>query len=542
MEGKGMPMINLEDGEHSHTMCIIRPIAPHYEQNRRLYARSRGRDGRKRIRSVTADYSAEPTRCRIFELPIPQWYLEKHSETSVETHRLDRHSRVQDAEIGGEVPVPSLKGEEAKEPSERQRSLSPTVNAGAIPFEAIQARAKSELNLNQGNRYVASLDDRSSESDISSDEEEEKEVTPEATPQPLRNGSEPTEDDHPSTTSEYTFTGADPTPVTPPEHRPGSAVTMSTSVSHGPRQLHTRPSTPTSSISSPLALAAPIVASHEPEPVPAMSLEPPLENRKTNGADEVKAHPWLHGIERDKVTTTEAAFIPQVTDPESTDYFDPRGALPMLLQEEDDQVAVAGQSALNSPVIDTSMPPPSLPLPIAGREAVTTPVADDFGSFSYKNLPVLKQHNDDVIRRLKTDHMVPLTHAISESTGLHNRRRSVSHRVKKPPSVVTSIDPKNMPTNPPSPATSTSSIASSPSRASIPPSTPGSAGMDGGSHARKISGYGAVECFKLNHLDGPDRRNFMPSRLRTATRTIAEARSPSTLYHRPHQSTCMRDS
>ncbi|KAG7096784.1 hypothetical protein E1B28_004194 [Marasmius oreades] len=235
-----------------------------------------------------------------------------------------------------------------------------------------------------------------------------------------------------------------------------------------------------------------------------------------NGADEVKAHPFFRSIEWDKVTITEAAFIPQVNDPESTDYFDPRGAIPMLFQD-DDQVAVTGQSALNSPVVDPTMPPPSLPVPIAGREMASAPGTDDFGSFSYKNVPVLKQANDDLIRKMKTDQMVPLTHAISESTGLHNRKRSISHRMKKPPSVVTNVDQKNMPTNPPSPATSTSSLASSPSRASIPPSTPGSAGVSGGSHARKLSEYGAVERFKLNHMDGGDRRNSMPSRLRTAS-------------------------
>ncbi|KAL0577064.1 rim15, signal transduction response regulator [Marasmius crinis-equi] len=1101
MEGKGMLMIDREDGEPSHTMWVIKPIAPpRYEQDspaiplapegemeeseyappppiaRRLSEPDLAGGVPETPLPFPLPISAEPILCRICELPIPQWYFEKHSETCVETHRLeaeivecnesiaelratirelcvsmDRSSPITVSEyrgmpifrpsspgiasplalfraskmqrfgvkkmqrrlldqledilqIAAEVAVPSLKEEEAKEPIERQRLLSPsserkmsqirnwskpTIEDAAlnqlvqdverVMRQKIDTVVRMQNTIRYAEKiwcewqdrvgaYVASLDDGSSESDSSSDEEEEEEVAPEATPQPLRSGSEPTEDDHSSTTSEYAFTGADPTPVrasptpvTPPEHRPGSAVPMSTSVSHGPRQLHTRSSTPSSSISSPLALAAPIVASHEPEePVPAMSLddtksttikprkstssllepklvitppaspqvnardgssgsltrepsqkrghrrhstinpimgsgplsprqssaaplsrssaasikdfdiikpiskgafgsvflakkkvtgdyyaikvlrkadmiaknqitnvkaermilmkqaespfvaklyftfqskdnlylvmeylnggdcaalikslgslpeewtknyiaevvlgldylhqrgivhrdlkpdnllidqhghlkltdfglsrigllgrqtresqmgrayaryssrsrppsidsaylssplfpndggsyftqrthsvprigsspylsstddvanevggsesvhalqglrnknaESPLQSFATelttdlrshshsnsnsgsasgtppgeqkfvgtpdylapetilglrkddaavdwwalgvityeflygippfhddtpekvfenilsghvewheewvdftdeardfmqrlmtidpetrlgaNGADEVKAHPWLHGIEWDKVTTTEAAFIPQVTDPESTDYFDPRGALPMLFQEEDDQVAVAGQSALNSPVIDTSMPPPSLPLPIAGREAVTTPVTDDFGSFSYKNLPVLKQHNDDVIRKLKTDHMVPLTHAISESTGLHNRRRSVSHRVKKPPSVVTSMDPKNMPTNPPSPATSTSSIASSPSRASIPPSTPGSAGVGGSSHARKISEYGAVERFKLNHLDGPDRRNSMPSRLRTAS-------------------------
>ena len=42
------------------------------------------------------------------------------------------------------------------------------------------------------------------------------------------------------------------------------------------------------------------------------------------GAAEVKEHPFFAGIEWDKVSTVEAAFIPQVTDPESTDYFDLR--------------------------------------------------------------------------------------------------------------------------------------------------------------------------------------------------------------------------
>ncbi|KAJ7507973.1 hypothetical protein B0H11DRAFT_1969548 [Mycena galericulata] len=242
-----------------------------------------------------------------------------------------------------------------------------------------------------------------------------------------------------------------------------------------------------------------------------MTLDP-ASRLGVNGASEVKAHPFFDGIEWDKVTTTEAVFIPQVTDPESTDYFDPRGAIPQLFHD-DDQIAV-GQSALNSPVTDTSMPPPAVPAGVAIPGA-RDEGSGEFGSFSFKNLPVLKQANDDVIRKLKTDQLTPLTHALTEPTGLglHSRKRSVSHRFKKPPSVVTTIDPKAMATNPPSPATSSSSIASSPSRTSLPPSTPGSAS----GHSRKPSEYGAVERFKLNHLEGLDRRNSMPSRLRTAS-------------------------
>ncbi|KAG1752641.1 RIM15, signal transduction response regulator [Suillus paluster] len=228
-----------------------------------------------------------------------------------------------------------------------------------------------------------------------------------------------------------------------------------------------------------------------------------------SGADEVKEHPFFEGIEWDKVTSTEAAFIPQVSDPESTDYFDPRGAIPQLFHEED----IAISNPMDSPSL--TLPPPAQPISLLGsRDPAPSPASDDFGSFSFKNLPVLKQANDDVIRKLKTDQLAPMTHTLSDPVGSHSRRKSTSQRFKKPPSVVTALDQKSFTQGPPSPSTSTSSIASSPSRASIPPSTPGSSS---GSHARKPSEFGALERFKLNHLDGVERRNTMPSRLRKAS-------------------------
>ena len=132
--------------------------------------------------------------------------------------------------------------------------------------------------------------------------------------------------------------------------------------------------------------------------------------------------------------------------------------------------------------------------------------SDDFGSFSFKNLPVLKQANDDVIRKLRTDQMTPITHALTEPASFHQRKRSVS-RFKKPSTVVTNMDHTGniLSGGPPSPATSTSSIASSPSRTSIIPSTP----AIGNTHSRKPSEYGAVERFKFNYMEGLDRRNSM---------------------------------
>jgi serine/threonine-protein kinase RIM15 len=227
-----------------------------------------------------------------------------------------------------------------------------------------------------------------------------------------------------------------------------------------------------------------------------------------NGADEVKNHPLFEGIEWDKVTSKEAAFIPQISDPESTDYFDPRGAIPQLFQDDDIAITNADSPSMNA----TTTQPNSISLP-ANRDSAPSPASDDFGSFSFKNLPVLKQANDDVIRKLKTDQLAPLPHTLSDPASI-TRKRSLSQRHKKPPSVVTAIDQKTISQGPPSPSTSTSSIASSPSRASIPPSTPGSSS---GNHTRKPSEFGTIERFKLNYLDGVERRNTMPSRLRTAS-------------------------
>jgi len=244
-----------------------------------------------------------------------------------------------------------------------------------------------------------------------------------------------------------------------------------------------------------------------------MTLDP-NERLGSGGADEVKAHPFFAGIDWEKVTTTEAAFIPQVTDPESTDYFDPRGAIPQLFQD-DETIAFQNQSGPDSPTTgSTNIPSASIPVPIAGRarEAPSSAGSDDFGSFSFKNLPVLKQANDDMIRKLKTDQMTPITHALTEPVILHKRRRSVSQRIKKPPSVVTTIEPK-IGAGPPSPATSTFLVVSSPSRLSLSSLT--SAGSSG--HVRKPSEYGAVERFKLNHMEGGERRNSLRSRLRTAS-------------------------
>lgn len=174
----------------------------------------------------------------------------------------------------------------------------------------------------------------------------------------------------------------------------------------------------------------------------------PLKRLGANGADEVKAHPFFAGVDWNKVTTQEAQFIPQVTDPESTDYFDPRGALPQLFQDDDENVPRPVLTETSG--IEYLGHPTTTPLAVR-RDSVSSPATDDFGAFSYKNVPILKQANDDVIRKLKTESKpenkaipLPLPLASPSILGLDApgiiRRKSVSQRIKKAPSVVTGLD------------------------------------------------------------------------------------------------------
>lgn len=412
MEGKGMLMIDREDGEPSHTMWVIKPIAPpRYELESPAITLVSAGDIEPDEIPPSADVSyidaaqdvpetpfpfpqpiiTDPILCRICECHIPQWYFEKHSETCVETHRLeaeigecnetiqelrntirdlilamDRSSPATPPEYRGmpifspssspilssplhlfrankmqkfgvkkmqrrlldqlddilqvaaEVSVPSLKEEEAKEPIERQRLLSPgserkmsQIRNWCKPIAEDSAlgqlaqdvervmRQKMDTVVRMQNtiRYsekiwheweervvahLATYADDSSDSESSSDEEEGDMRGP--------SGAREDEcDDHSSTKSEYAFNGeyssSGPTPLAPSpapmavtaEFRPSSAVSMA-SMSYGARSLHTRSSTP-SSVSSPLALAAPIVAPSSPD-VPAMNLDGPSTSTK----------------------------------------------------------------------------------------------------------------------------------------------------------------------------------------------------------------------------------------------------------------------
>jgi serine/threonine-protein kinase RIM15 len=55
---------------------------------------------------------------------------------------------------------------------------------------------------------------------------------------------------------------------------------------------------------------------------------------------------------------------------------------------------------------------------------------------------LLKQANDDVIKKMKSDQMVPLAQTLGDPVVLHHRKRSLSQRIKKPSSVSTNFEPR----------------------------------------------------------------------------------------------------
>ncbi|OLN95880.1 Serine/threonine-protein kinase RIM15 [Colletotrichum chlorophyti] len=147
------------------------------------------------------------------------------------------------------------------------------------------------------------------------------------------------------------------------------------------------------------------------------------EEKFPSGGDEIRNHPWFEGINWETLLQDEAQFVPQLEHPEDTEYFDARGAvLQSFAEEMEDQlsppVSGAGSdypdrphdalSRVRSQV--NSMKRNLMPLHIPphvrdlkSRRLSEPVVADDFGSFAFKNLPVLEKANKDVIQKLRAE-------------------------------------------------------------------------------------------------------------------------------------------
>ncbi|TWU75432.1 rim15, signal transduction response regulator [Metarhizium rileyi] len=157
----------------------------------------------------------------------------------------------------------------------------------------------------------------------------------------------------------------------------------------------------------------------------------------SSGGEEIRSHPWFDGINWGSLLEDEAQFVPQPENPEDTEYFDTRGAVLQSFAEEiEDQLSPQSSAggveypdrphdalsrvrsqvnSLNRKLMPLHIPPHVRDL--KSRRLSEPVAADDFGSFTFKNLPVLEKANKDVIQKLRADAMASQTKQSSISPG-----------------------------------------------------------------------------------------------------------------------------
>ncbi|KAM0793596.1 hypothetical protein ACM66B_001029 [Microbotryomycetes sp. NB124-2] len=256
------------------------------------------------------------------------------------------------------------------------------------------------------------------------------------------------------------------------------------------------------------------------------------------GAAEVKAHPWLKDIDWDNLLNGEVDFVPQVNDPENTEYFDPRGATESMFADDDIadeelkiQAAPTASMARQSPlrVASQSSAKGSVGRRTRRERSETAPSPQaDFGAFTFRNLTVLKQANDDVIRKMRDEQLLPPISSALESPSL--QPRPLPSWTKGKPRTG-SVDIRAF--IPPSPSSpSSASNSSNPSRQTAP-SSPYSA------HSRRQSEVPvALDRFKARPpavaaVEQTNRRGSLPMRSRSLS--MSERERPAKESWAPHE-------
>ena len=158
---------------------------------------------------------------------------------------------------------------------------------------------------------------------------------------------------------------------------------------------------------------------------PKQRLGSNTEDKYASGGDEIKAHPWFTEINWETIREDDASFVPMSENPEDTEYFDARGATmqsfaPEFQDEQSSPAQTPGADYPDRPhdalsrvrsqvnAVKRNLMPLHIPPHVRdgrSRRLSEPVVADDFGSFQFKNLPVLEKANKDVIQKLRADAM-----------------------------------------------------------------------------------------------------------------------------------------
>lgn len=151
-----------------------------------------------------------------------------------------------------------------------------------------------------------------------------------------------------------------------------------------------------------------------------------VDEKFPNGGSEIRSHPWFSDVNWDTLLEDKAQFVPNIENPEDTDYFDPRGATDQAFADEQDDGASPQQPLTSGPYpprphdalfkvrsqansIKRSLVPLAIPPHVRdsrdsrGRRLSEPVAGDDFGDFTFKNLPMLEKANKDQIQKLRQE-------------------------------------------------------------------------------------------------------------------------------------------
>jgi len=149
------------------------------------------------------------------------------------------------------------------------------------------------------------------------------------------------------------------------------------------------------------------------------------EDKHASGGAEIQAHHWFSDINWETLLEDEAQFVPNPENPEDTEYFDTRGATLQAFPEEMEDQPSPGQgrstsgdytdrphdalfkarsyAASNKRGLMPLHIPPHIARDSRSRRLSEPVVSDDFGSFAFKNLPVLERANKDIVEKMRKE-------------------------------------------------------------------------------------------------------------------------------------------
>lgn len=187
---------------------------------------------------------------------------------------------------------------------------------------------------------------------------------------------------------------------------------------------------------------------------PKQRLGANVEDKFASGGAEIQAHPWFSDINWDTLLEDEAQFVPNLENPEDTEYFDSRGATLQAFPEEiEDQLSPPMGTPAGGEYPDRPhdalfrartqaapgkrglMPlhiPPHIARDSRSRRLSEPVIADDFGNFTFKNLPVLEKANKDIVEKMRKETLQAQARSVQSIHSAHSSHSSVS----QPPSAI----------------------------------------------------------------------------------------------------------